>query len=368
MRILSALLLTALLASTASAHIGYKIKMEAQYKETKKGSETFRNIFVTGHGHYPDGTLLIVMIRPENGGYLPLTVRVPVKKQEFAAEMGPWREGFPAGKYVCEAWFELEKQSDAVKEALKAEDEFSKCLLNNPAYQEEYKKENPERYEKLMAVITATGKCSSNRQFGACPLVIGTIEEASQSTEAEKAYIRDHASLAKDMLSDLMKTYAKHADPNKGSDATVDTYKQWSAEFQSQIAGIGQEIDTRINGSIFCEHREAFGTLSNALMALQHLESNLGVSLYGDTASAYAQLKVIEATPDSKLDKDQRRQRTALKKQLAASENERSDAEKRAVESLAQTLFGPGGLEPAPARVKTWVDEVKAEFGFEWKE
>jgi len=62
----------AFLVTDASAHVGYKIQMTAVYKETKKGDVVFRNVFVTGHAHYPDGTVLKVGIRPEkmSTGYL----------------------------------------------------------------------------------------------------------------------------------------------------------------------------------------------------------------------------------------------------------------------------------------------------------
>ncbi|MCE9581054.1 MAG: hypothetical protein K8T20_00910 [Planctomycetes bacterium] len=368
MRVLSAFVLATLLASTASAHPGYKIKMTAQYKETKKGDATFRNVFITGHAHYPDGTQLVIMIRPEKASYLPLTVRASVQKQEFAAEMGPWREGFPAGKYICEAWFELEKQSDGVKAALNETEEFAKCLLNNPEYQEQYKKDNPERYEKLMKIITATGKCSSNKQFGTCELTIGTADEAAQSDEADKAFIRDRADMMKDKLTDLMKTFAKHSDPNKGGDATAETYQTWSTEFGNEIGQVDQEISGKIRGTVYNEHKEAFGSLANAIMALQDLERNIQSSLYGDMGAKVAELQAIKDTPEGKLDKDQKRRREVLKRELSGIETERRDDERRFVDNMAQTLYGNRGLEPAPARLKKWVEEIKTEFDFQWND
>lgn len=368
MRILASLAIAFLAASVAHAHVGYKIKMTATYKETKKGDTTFRNIFVSGHAHYPDGTTLTVMIRPENAGYLPLNMRAVVQKEEFAAEMGPWREGFPAGKYVAEAWFEFDKQSDAVKNALKEEEEFSRCLKDDPAYQEEYKKLNPERYEKLMKQIAGSGKCASNKQFGTCELTIGTADEAAQSSEGERAFLRDRADLVKDLLTELMKTYGKHADPNHGAEVTSEAFDNWQTEFQDQLGQVDQEISGKLRDMVFNERKETYSSLSSTIMSLGDLERSLQASLYGEASSKVKELQKLNDLGDGKLDRDQKRRREALKKELVALEHDREEAEKRFVQNLAETRFGPKGLDPAPERKKKYVEELKAEFSFQWND
>lgn len=368
MRIFASLAIALLAASSASAHVGYKIKMTASYKETKKGDTTFRNIFVSGHAHYPDGTSLTVMIRPEKAGYLPLSVRAVVQKEEFAAEMGPWREGFPAGKYVTEAWFEFEKQPEGVKNALREEEEFARCLKEDPAYQEEYKRLNPERYEKLMRQIASSGKCASNKQFGTCELSIGSADDAAQSSEGERAFLRDRADLVKDMLTEMMKTYEKHAAPDRGSDATAETFDVWQTEFLDQLGQIDQEISGKLRDMVFNERKETYSSLASTIMSLGDLERSLQASLYGEASAKVRELQKLNDIGDGKLDRDQKRHREALKKELMAIERDREDATKRFVQNLAETRFGPKGLDPAPERKKKYVEELKAEFGFQWND
>lgn len=366
MRFLGSIAILALIASTASAHAGYKIKLTAQYKESKKGSTSFRNIFIQGHAHYPNGTVLSVMIRPEKAGYLPMTVRATVQKEEFAAEMGPWKEGFPAGKYVCEAWFEFDKQTEAVKNELKQTDEFAKCLVEDPAYQEQYKKENPERYEKLMREISVTGKCASNKQFGTCEMNIGSADDAAQSDETEKAFLRDRADLVKDMLTDLMKAYAKHSDPNKGSDCTAESYQTWSSDFETQRGQLDTEISGKLHEMVFNTRKETYELLGNAIRDLGDLQQNLQATLYGEASKKMADLKDLLGKKDA--DKDEKRRREVLKKEMAQLENDREDCERRFVENLAQAYYGHKGLEPAPERLRKWIEERKTEFGFQWKD
>lgn len=367
MRVFATLAVALLAASSASAHVGYKIKLNASYKETKKGDTAFRNIFVTGHAHYPDGTSLTVMIRPEKAGYLPLTVRAIVQKEEFAAEMGPWREGFPAGKYIVEAWFELERQSPAVKSELQEQEEFAKCLKDDPTYQEEYKKANPERYEKLMRQIAASGKCASNKQFGASEISIGSADEAAQAGEGERAFLRDRADLVKDLLTELMKTYAKHADPNKGSGETAESFDAWATEFLDQVGQIDQEISSKLREMVFNERKDTYSCLSSTIMALQDLEASVRTQLYGEHADKLKELQALNDREGS-LDRDQKRRREVLKKELASAEQQYEDATKRLVQSLSETRYGVKGLDPAPERKKKYVDELKEEYGFKWED
>jgi hypothetical protein len=366
MRILASVAIALLASSVASAHVGYKIKMSATYKETKKGDTTFRNIFVSGHAHYPDGVVLVVMIRPEKGGYLPLSVKATVQKEEFAAEMGPWREGFPAGKYVCESWFEFDKQAEGVKSLLREEEEFAKCLKDDPEYQERYKKENPERYEKLMRQIAGSGKCASNKQFGTCELSIGSADDAAQAGEAERAFLRDRADLAHDMVAELVKTYAKHADPNKGPDATAESFQAWATEFENSLGQLDREISDKLTKMVFNEKKDTYDNLSQCIMAITDLEHGMAAELYGESSKKLAELKELLDKGDKALDKDQKRRRDILKKELSSVESSREDGSRRVVESLAETRFGVKGLDPAPERKKKYIDELKAEYGFQW--
>ncbi|MEK7467554.1 MAG: hypothetical protein AAB074_09095 [Planctomycetota bacterium] len=366
MRFLASIAIALLAASTASAHVGYKIKMSATYKETRKGDTTFRNIFVSGHAHYPDGTVLVVMIRPEKGGYLPLSVKGTVQKEEFAAEMGPWREGFPSGKYVCEAWFEFEKQSEGVKSLLRETEEFAKCLKDDPTYQERYKLENPERYEKLMRQIAGSGKCASNKQFGTCELSIGSADEAAQSGEAERAFLRDRADYVKDMLSELVKAHAKHSDPNKGADATAESFQLWATEFENQLGQLDEEVTGKLTGMVFNAKKDTYDNLAQSIMALGDLERTIQAELYGESSKKLAELQALNDKGEKNLDKDQKRRREVLKRELSSVQSNREDGAKRVVESLAETRFGHKGLDPAPERKKKYVEELKEEFGFQW--
>lgn len=356
----------ACLCSTANAHVGYKIQMSAQFKETKKGSATFRNVFVTGHAHYPDGTFLKVGVRSEKiGGSYLVWANAVVRKEEFAAELGPWNQGFPAGKYICEAWFEFEKQPEAVRSALQELEEFQKCLKDDPAYQEQYKKENPEKYEKLMKQIAASGKCASNKQYGACELMIGTPDDAAQEDEVEKAFIRDHASATKDLLAELIVNETKHLDPNRNAAINQEAYAGWVGEWQEVVSQSDLEISERRKGSVVSQYSEVYSNISNALISLFELERNIQAAIYGDAIAKEKEYEDLKAKGDG-ASKDEKRRRDTLKREVEAAHKERKELERRTVESLAEALHGKRGLDPSPELFEKFVAEQKEKNGFDW--
>ncbi|MBI2923331.1 MAG: hypothetical protein HYY18_19925 [Planctomycetes bacterium] len=362
------LALACLIATDACAHVGYKIQMTSQFKETKKGSSTFRNIFVTGHAHYPDGTVLKVGVRSEKvGGSYILWANAVVRKEEFAAELGPWNQSFPPGKYIAEAWFEFDKQPEAVRSALKEQDEFRECLKDDPAYQERYKKENPERYEKLMKQIASSGKCASNKQFGACELMIGTPDDAAQETENEKAFIRDHVDATKELLGELIRTEAKHKDPNRNAAINQDAYAGWVGEWQDVVSKSDLEISERRKAVIVNEFSDVYACISNALISLFELEQNVQSFLYGDAVAKQKELDELLKKGDG-ASKDEKRHRDSLKREMAALVKARAEMEKRTVEALADAMHGKQGLDPSPELHESFIAEQKEKNGFSWED
>lgn len=360
--------LALLVATPAEAHVGYKIQMTGLYKETKKGGTTFRNVFVTGHAHYVDGVVLEVGVRPEkSAGYLIWT-KAPVRKEEFAAELGPWRETFPAGTYVVEAWFDLDKQPEAVKSLLAEEEEFSKCLKDDPTYQEKYKRENPERYEKLMRLIAATGRCASTKQFGTCRVTIGTPDDAQRSNEEDRAFIRDHADLGRALMGELLKESARHSDPDRNAGVNAEAWATWSQDWVDQLTAADGDVQDRLRNTVYNEHKETYSSLGNSLMALGDLQRTISDLLYGAVMEKTAELAKLNKKLDSELSRDERRRRDILKREIAGYDIEKADSSRRAVESIAETLYGHRGLDPAPERMKVFIEELKAEFGLEWKD
>lgn len=366
MKVLASFLVLAAAASSAHAQFTNNIKLSAQYKETKKGDAVFRNIFVTGTARFPDGVVLSVMVRPEDASYLPLTMRATVEKGEFAAEMGPWKAGFPPGTYVCEAWFEIDRQSEPVKAALRETDEFAKCLVSNPDYQKEYKEKNPERYEKLMRQIELTGKCTSDRQYGATQLKIGTAEEAAQSKELDRAVVRDRADLMFDMLADLEKTRSQHVAKDKGEAFTKDTWNAWAGPFRDMLADTDKVITERVTGSVFNSYKPAYDHVAGALRALAELERITTDCLYGDSSKMLAECAALEARSD--LDKDEKRRRDVLKREAAALDEAREAQQRAVLDGVAQAIYGRDGLTPAPERLKKWIQDQKSKCGYTWKD
>lgn len=361
-----ALALACLFPAKAQAHIGYKIQMTAQFKETKKGSSTFRNIFVTGHAHYPDSTVLKVGIRSEKvGGSYILWANAIVRKEEFAAEMGPWNQSFPPGKYIAEAWFEFEKQPESVRSALEETEEFAKCLKEDPEYQEKYKKENPEKYEKLMKQIASTGKCASTKQFGACELMIGTPDDASQETENSKAFIRDHVDAAKELLTELIRTEGNHKNPGKNAAINKDAYAGWVASWQEVVTQSDLELSERRKSVIVSEFADVYSNISNSLIALFELEQNVQSFLYGDAVEKIKAYDELIAKGDGG-SKDERRRRDAMKREIDGLVKSRSELERRTLEALAEAMYGEKGMDPSPELKASFVAEQKEKNGFTW--
>lgn len=367
MKVTFALCLAALLSLNASAHPGYKIQLTAQFKETKKGQANFRNVFITGHAHYPDGTVLKVGVRNEKvGGSYLFWVNAPVRGQEFAAEMGPWNQSFPPGKYICEAWFEFEKQPEAVRNSLKDLEEFQECLKDNPDYQERYKKENPEKYEKLMKQIAASGKCASNKAFGACELMIGSADEAEQADENERAFIRGTADGVKELIKALVDQQERHLDQNKSSTVNAEAYQAWLTEWQEAVSSTDLAIAERRKGVVVTAYGPIYSNLSDSLKFLFDYERNLQATLYGDVAAKSTELETLNGKGEG-VNKDEKRRRENLRKELAGVLRERTDLQEQILVALADALYGSQGLDPAPERRKVTIEEWKTEFGFEFE-
>jgi hypothetical protein len=361
---LLSLVVVTLTGSTASAQITTKMRLKAVYRETTKSKKTFRNVFVTGKASYPDGVFLKVGIRhhTQKAVYLDW-VDAPVKNGEFVAEFGPWEQSIPPGRYMVESWFEYDRQSNSAKAVLDEMEEFEKCLTDDPDYQEKYKKENPERYEKLMKMIKLTGKCGSNKAYGICDLMIGSPESAEAASQEEREFLRGHADSIRELTKEAMNIWAQHNDPNRSTNLNADAYAEWAQIWRDTVLALDGELATRLRNVKMNEYSAASQMLVAAIVDLQAIETIAASSLYGPNAEKVLKLAEFQSR-ESSLTKDERRQRDALKSDLAGMHSDLEMAQNDLVEHLAEALYGNKGLNPAPAKKDVTIEELKVEFGF----
>jgi hypothetical protein len=358
------LTLVALLSSSASAQITTKMRLKATYKESTKAKKTFRNVFVSGKASYPDGVFLRVGIRHHTQKALYLDwVSAPVKNGEFVAEFGPWEQVIPPGRYYVESWFEYDRQTGAAKAVLDEMEEFSKCLKDDPEYQERYKKENPERYEKLMKMIARTGKCGSNKAYGICELIIGSPEAAEAANQDEREFLRGHADSIRELTKEMMSTYATHGSPNKNSNVNAESYLEWAQTWRDTVLALDGELAGRLRNVKMNEYSAASQNLASAIMSLQALETSLAVSLYGENQDTTAKLAEFESR-ESTLTKDEKRQRDALRNKIKELQVDIISQQNDLVDALAEALYGDKGLNPNPEKQEFTIEELKVEFGF----
>jgi len=245
------------------------------------------------------------------------------------------------------------------------QEEFAKCLKDDPKYQEEYKKANPERYEKLMKQIAASGRCASYTQYGACELNVGTADDAAQAGEIEKAFIRDHIEIVKELLKELVQMKLKHTDPNRNSNDNQESFTAWATEWQDVVSKSDMEIAERRGGVVTSDYSDLYADISNALMSMSDLEHSVESAIYGEFAKKNAQLAGFVAKGES-LARDEKRLRDQYKKDVEAETKNTIELEQRTLEFLASALFGRTGLDPSPERKVKFIEELKQELGFEW--
>jgi len=114
---------------------------------------------------------------------------------------------------------------------------------------------------------------------------------------------------------------------------------------------------------VFNTRKETYELLANSIRDLGDLQQSIQASLYGEASKKLADLKDLQDKKDP--DKDEKRRREVLKKELSHVDEDREDCERRFVQNLAQAYYGHHGLEPAPDRMRKWIEERKTEFGFQ---
>lgn len=348
----------------ARAHEGYKFDLTAGLKTVQKGREQFSMVYVQGHAHYPDGTLLHVGLKLPNAESYIKILTVRVSKMEFVAELGPFEQHFPPGKYPVVVRFVYEDQTPDMKETLKHHEDMAQCLVDNPDYQAIMKEQNPKRYDEFMKLLRANGgKCIGKDQIGSGFVEIGNPEEAAREREAQEALLRDSAAAGRDLFAALLRV----APPAGGAPAVDAPDPQgWYVRWLDDWSALEEPVRVRKASLICVERPQAFETLNSALLTLRLLQDIVHSEAFGDAAGWKTDLAPLETLGD-RATKDERRRRDALRKSLAELHERRLSCERTAAENLADTLFGKDGLEPSREKRLKYLHDLKDDLALEWE-
>lgn len=353
-----------LFSQAASAHDGYKFEVKAGLKTVQRGKGEFSMVFVEGHAHYPDGTYLRIGIRHPNVETYLKSVRVRVSKSLFMAEIGPWEQHFPPGRYPVIAEFDFEDQPESVKEILKSHEDIERCLVDNPGYQEVYKKANPEKYEEFMKRIRANGgRCLGKKQNGGCVLEIGSPEDAERDREDEAALLRDGSDAATDLFTRLMKVRAPA--PGTGTFDASDP-RDWYNRWRDEWTGVEGPLRKRHAGLVWVSRPRVLECLNSALLNMLLLQDVVHSQAFGEAAEWSAEFEALRELGDG-ISRDQRRRRDSLAGDLRRLVELRQGYERTIAENLAEAKFGKEGLEPSEENRLAWLNKQKDELGFGWE-
>ncbi|MBI2922095.1 MAG: hypothetical protein HYY18_13665 [Planctomycetes bacterium] len=353
-----------LFSQAARAHDGYKFELKAGLKKVQRGKGEFAMVYVEGHAHYPDGTLLRVGIRHPNVETYLKSVQVRVSKRLFMAEIGPWEQHFPPGRYPVIVEFEFEDQSKGMQDTLQSHEDIAQCLVNNPEFQAKYKKDNPEKYEQFMKEIKANGgRCIGKKQSGSCFLEVGSPEDAERDRAEEAALLRDGADAAAELFSGLMKV--RPPAPGAGTFDASDP-RAWYNRWRDDWTGVEGPLRRRSASLVWVSLPRVHECLNSALLNMLLLQDAVHSQAFGDAAAWAAEIEELRALGEG-LTKDQRRRRDHLAGELRRFAELRQGYERTIAENLAEAKFGKEGIEPSAENRLAWLNALKDDLGFEWE-
>jgi hypothetical protein len=323
------------------------LTMKAELKADRSTGKELSFIYISGDALYPDGTKLFVGVQHPNGFKYLRTVSCYVDKGHFLAEIGPWDQHFPPGRYRIVGEFKFEDQNPAMQAKLGDFRDMKRCLIDDPAFAADYERENPIRFKLFKDYIAKTGRCPGKTGTGDTDLVVGTDEDADRARISEKATLREHAESAARLSSAL-------AALTPGSDLAA-----WRTEWT--------ELDSLLRRQhasvVCCNWPEALAAIESAFLTLEWLAADVE-ALAGRGRELRTEIEALTSKGAS-ADKDERRRLTRLKTELATLESSRTGHAQSVAQSIADALYGPQGLEPAPARARKHVLELLEPFGVE---
>lgn len=252
------------IVSAAQAHDGYPIALEAKYAEIHRGTSVRRMVFVVGHAHYPDGTVLKVGLRSEGSKQYVDWFDARVRSQSFSADMGPFMKEFCSGSYVIEAWFDFKKQSRAVQDAiLKSQEGAEGGIGTCPA----------ERLQKGLA-------CLSDHLFGAAMIAIGSPGRVLMEEEDAQAFLGQVRDGIEGVLKEVREAAGRHAARDKGPELNAEAWQECAVAWRARVKEIDAALLRWNNSKINAPHRPAYVAANTAMVNLEGLLAAHGRELY----------------------------------------------------------------------------------------
>jgi hypothetical protein len=340
-----------LLSSLAGAQEPKVLTMKAELKADHSTGKELSFVYISGDALYPDGTKLFVGVQHPGGFKYLMTVSCFVEKGHFLAEIGPWEQHFPAGRYRVVGEFRFEDQNPAMQEKLGDFRDMKRCLKDNAEFAAEYQRENPVRYKLLKDYIDRTGRCPGKTGTGDTQLVVGSDEDADRARETEKQALKGYAESAA-RLSATLASVPAEAD-------TAATLAAWRTEWTT-LDGDLRHQNTSV---VCCSWPEAAAAVDSAYLTLDWLAGDVeALSVKG--GALRKDIATLTANGDP-TDRDDRRRLARLKSELAALESACTTHARAVAQSISEALFGPKGLDPAPERARLKVHELLEPFGAE---
>lgn len=336
-----------LFASVASAQDGNVLTLKASLKADHSKGKELTFVYVSGDTLYPDGTKITLALKAPDRQDDLRQVSCLVSKGRLFAEIGPWEQHFPPGRYRVVAEFRFEDQTLAQQEVLGTFRDMERCIMNDEEYAADYEEQNPVRAKMLKDYIARTKRCPGKTGRGETWLVVGSEQDADRAVAIETEHLRGTA----DNVARLARELAPLGDP--GADPAALDLHAWREE----CAALDADLSTRRSAVVCTSRPEVSNSLSVALLNLawcadasENIATGAGAELRKEIAS-------LEALAD-KADRDDRRRLEKARTSLAALHTSRALHAQSAVEALSQALFGPNGLQPAPVRARAYVTDL----------
>ncbi len=325
-------------AGIAGAQDREVLTLKAALKADRSTGKELSFVYVSGDSLYPDGTRIAIALKAPDGGAELKQVACIIDHGRFLAEIGPWEQHFPPGRYRVVAEFRYEDQTAAVQGALGSFRDIERCIMTDADYAEKYDRENPERARLLREYIARTKRCPGKTGRGETSLVVGSEQDAERAVAIETEHLRGTAENAARLLRELTSPIDFHA-------------------WREECSALDSDLTSR-RASVVCTARPAVSNaLSVALLNLSWCVDDAETLTSGAGADLRRDIAVLEAL-GAKADRDDRRRLEKARASLAALNATFDLHAQSAAEAIASALYGPDGLQPAPARARAYVDEL----------
>lgn len=327
------------------------ITVRAQLKVDRSRGAEKSFLYVTGDTLYPDATRLAVGLQAPGRRDWLKTTWCTVEKGHFLAEIGPWEQRFPPGRYHVVVEFRYEDQSPAQQQALGNFRDLERCIATDDKFAADYEAENPARAKMFRDYIAATKRCPGKTGTGDTWVQIGTETDAERAVATEIEFLRGTAENAARLAREVS---------SLGADGSSVNLPAWREE----LAQLDTDLHRTRSANVCSARPEAGQLLDAALMNLEWLAADCESLATGEGASLKREIARLEAKGEA-ADRDDRRMLARSRAALAALQDARAQHARSCAEALASALYGPAGLEPAPARAKAWAREFLEAFGLE---